>query len=239
MGWLSGREKGSPAYSAVEHVALLSVMSQAADAFNCSESSPQWEEVYSQMCTEYYQSSGIWLSGALHGHFVDLYSSFKQGIRHLSVQDTEKKSPIIYTKGNDCCEEYMDALNKLLGLDAKNTIQRSGGAVVWRRCSCQCILATPLSLEVGNKLLVGCRRKRQRIRPSLRLIRRISSKSYQRRGRPRRRSILMRQKNCKAVAEASAQLVQAFQQFSTSFAQAENVRAMVEQKISSMKFEIM
>jgi hypothetical protein len=119
MGWLSGREKGSPAYSAVEHVALVSVMSQAADAFNCSESSPQWEEVYSQMCTEYYQSSGIWLSGALHGHFVDLYSSFKQGIRHLSVQDTEKKSPIIYTKGDDCCEEYMDALYKLPGLDAK------------------------------------------------------------------------------------------------------------------------
>jgi hypothetical protein len=37
----SGREKGSPAYSAVEHVALLSVISQVPDAFNCSESSPQ------------------------------------------------------------------------------------------------------------------------------------------------------------------------------------------------------
>jgi hypothetical protein len=41
----SGRDKGSVAYSAVEHVALLSMISQVPDAFNCSESSPQWEEV--------------------------------------------------------------------------------------------------------------------------------------------------------------------------------------------------
>jgi hypothetical protein len=85
----SGRDRGSVAYSAVEHVALLSVISQVSDAFNCSESSPQREEVYSRMCTEYYQSGGIRLSGALHGHFVDLYSSFKLGIRHLSVEDKE------------------------------------------------------------------------------------------------------------------------------------------------------
>jgi hypothetical protein len=68
----SGRDRGSVAYSAVEHVALLSMISQVPDAFHCSESSPQWEEVYSRMCTEYYQSGGIRLSGALHGHFVDL-----------------------------------------------------------------------------------------------------------------------------------------------------------------------
>jgi len=37
-------------------------------------------------------------------------------------------------------------------------------------------------------------------------------------------------KNRKAVAEASAQLVQAFQQFSNPPAQAENVGVMVEQK---------
>jgi hypothetical protein len=46
-------------------------------------------------------------------------------------------------------------------------------------------------------------------------------------------------KNHKAVAEASAQLVQAFQQFSTPPAQAENVGAMVEQKMAAMKTEIM
>jgi hypothetical protein len=46
-------------------------------------------------------------------------------------------------------------------------------------------------------------------------------------------------KNHKAVAEASAQLVQAFQQFSTPPAQAENVGVMVEQKMAAMKSEIM
>jgi hypothetical protein len=40
-----GRDRGSVAYSAVEHVALLSMISQVPDAFNCSENSPQWEEV--------------------------------------------------------------------------------------------------------------------------------------------------------------------------------------------------
>jgi hypothetical protein len=87
--------KASAAYSAMEHVALLSV-SQVPDAFNCTESSPQWEEVYSRMCTEYNQSGGIQLSGMLHGQFLDLYSSFKLGIRHLSVQDKEKKCPICF-----------------------------------------------------------------------------------------------------------------------------------------------
>jgi len=46
-------------------------------------------------------------------------------------------------------------------------------------------------------------------------------------------------KNRKDVAEASAQLVLAFQQFSTPPAQAENVGAMVEQKLATMKTEIM
>jgi hypothetical protein len=54
------------------------------------------------MCTEYYQSGVIQLSGALHGHFVDLYTSFKLGIRLLSVEDRDKKCPAMYTKGDDC-----------------------------------------------------------------------------------------------------------------------------------------
>jgi hypothetical protein len=115
----SVRDRGSVAYSAVEHVALLSVISQVPEAFNCSESSPQWEEVYSRMCSKYYQYGGIRLSGALHGHFVDLYSSFKLGIRHLSVEDKEKKCPAVYTKEDDCCDEYVEALSNLLGSDAK------------------------------------------------------------------------------------------------------------------------
>jgi hypothetical protein len=87
----SGRGKGATTYSSVEHVALLSVISQDPDAFNCSESSPQWEEAYKRMIAEFYQSCPTWLSGALHGHFLDLYSAFKIGIRNLSVLDKEKK----------------------------------------------------------------------------------------------------------------------------------------------------
>jgi DUF917 family protein len=46
-------------------------------------------------------------------------------------------------------------------------------------------------------------------------------------------------KNRRAVAKASAQLVAAFQQFSTPPAQVENVGQMLEQKISTMKTKIM
>jgi len=108
------RERGATAYSSVEHVALLSIMSQVPDAFNCSESSPQWEEVYKRMIAEFYQSGPTWLSGALHGHFVDLYSAFKVGIRNVSVVDNEKKCPVEYKAGDDAMTEYMEALNNLL-----------------------------------------------------------------------------------------------------------------------------
>jgi hypothetical protein len=55
-------------------------MSQDPDSFNCSESSPQWQEVYKRINAEFYQSRGAQLSGALHGHFVDLYGAFKLGL---------------------------------------------------------------------------------------------------------------------------------------------------------------
>jgi hypothetical protein len=61
----SGREKGASNM-------LLSIISQVPDAFNCSDSSPQWEEVFKRMIAEFYQSGPSRLSGALHGHFVDL-----------------------------------------------------------------------------------------------------------------------------------------------------------------------
>jgi hypothetical protein len=64
-------------------------------------------------------TGGIWLSGAFHGHFVDLYSSFKLGISHLSVQDKEKKCPVIFVKGDVCCDDFVEALNNLLCLDTK------------------------------------------------------------------------------------------------------------------------
>jgi hypothetical protein len=42
----AGREKGAAANSAVEHVALLSIIFEVPDAFNAGESSPQWATVY-------------------------------------------------------------------------------------------------------------------------------------------------------------------------------------------------
>jgi hypothetical protein len=50
---------------------------------------------------------------------VDLYGSFKLGIRHLSVQDKEKKCPVDFVKVDNCCEEYVESLDNLLCLDAK------------------------------------------------------------------------------------------------------------------------
>jgi hypothetical protein len=98
---------------------LLSIISQVPDAFNCSESSPQWEEVFKRMIAEFYQSGPSRLSGALHGHFVDLYSAFKIGIRNLSVVDKEKKCPVEYVAGDEVVGEYVEALNNLLCSDAK------------------------------------------------------------------------------------------------------------------------
>jgi hypothetical protein len=60
-----------------------------------------------------------WLSGALHGHFVDLYSAFKVGIRNLSVLDKEKQCLVVFVKGDDAVEEYMESLNNLLCSDMK------------------------------------------------------------------------------------------------------------------------
>jgi hypothetical protein len=42
----SGREKSAITYSATEHAALLPIISEVPDAFNASESSPQWQAVY-------------------------------------------------------------------------------------------------------------------------------------------------------------------------------------------------
>jgi hypothetical protein len=133
-----GREKGSGAYSAVEHVALLSIIFQVPGAFNCCESSPQWEEVHRRMNTAFYQSGGTRLSSALHGHFLDLYRAFKLGIRNLSLVDKVNKCTLEYEAGDDVMDEYVEALHNLLWLD-RSTIQRSGVAAVLWSCSSPCI----------------------------------------------------------------------------------------------------
>ena len=144
MGWLT--RKPVVGRRVLLPTVLWSMWHCAADAFNCSKSSPQWEEVYSRMCNEYYQSGGLWLFGPLHSHFVDLYSSFKLGVRHLSVQVKEKKFPVVYTKGDDCCEEYVDALNNLLGLDAKKYNSKKW----WSAGVVEMLL--PMHIALGNKI---------------------------------------------------------------------------------------
>ncbi len=48
----AGGERGAAAYSAVEHIALLSIISEVPDALNAGESSPQWVAVYNRMVEE-------------------------------------------------------------------------------------------------------------------------------------------------------------------------------------------
>ena len=114
-----GREKGATAYSADEHLALLTVMVTVKGSFNVSESSPLWTSVYKQMCQDYYATTSPRLSSALHGHFIDLYSGFKLGIRNLSLMDKSKKCPNTFEKGVPSVDEYVVSLLNLLTSDAK------------------------------------------------------------------------------------------------------------------------
>jgi hypothetical protein len=234
----SGRDRGSVSYSAVEHVAMLSVISQVPDALNWSESSPQWEEVYSWMYTQYYQAGGIQLSGALHGHFVDLYSSFKLGIRHLSVEDKDKKCPAMYIKGDDCCEEYVEALNNLLGSDAKKYNSRK-----WLSCGVVEMLL-PMHIDYTSEFGTGQQTagwlsdKATAHKTKFEVDQRNCLEELTKKRKAEEEERLEAAKNRKAVAEASAQLVAAFQQTSTPPAQVENIGQMVEQKIAIMKTKI-
>jgi hypothetical protein len=96
---VTGKEEGVSAYTAVECVALLSIISKILNAFNASESLPQREAVHKRIGTEFYQSGSAWQSGAFHGYFVDPYNAFKLGTRNLSVLDNEKKCPMYIRKG--------------------------------------------------------------------------------------------------------------------------------------------
>jgi hypothetical protein len=234
----SGREKGAATYSSVEHVALLSIMSQVPDSFNCSESPPQWEEVYKRMITEFYQSSPTRLSGALHGHFVDLYSAFKLGIRNLSVVDKEKKCPLEYKAGDDDLVEYVEALNNLLCSDAKKYQSKKW----WSHGVVELLL--PMHIGYTSEFSGGPQTagwlsgKATAHQTKFETNRKNRLDELAKKWKAEEEERIAVAKNCKAVAEASAQLVQAFQQFSTPPAQPENVGAMVEQKLATMKTEI-
>jgi hypothetical protein len=235
----SGREKGASTYSSVEHVALLSIISQVPDAFNCSESSPQWEEVFKRMIAEFYQSGPSRLSGALHGHFVDLYSAFKLGIRNLSVVDKEKKCPVEYVAGDEVVGEYVEALNNLLCSDAKKYQSKK-----WWSCGVielllQMHIAYTSEFSGGAQTAGWLSGKATAHGTKFETDQKNRLDELAKKRKAEEDERIDAAKNRKAVAEASAQLVQAFQQFSTPPAQAENVGAMVEQKMAAMKTEIM
>ncbi len=109
-----GGERGAAAYSAVEHIALLSIISEVPDALNAGESSPQWVAVYNRMVKEYYNSGNVQQSSTLHGHFVEFYIALKLGTRNLSLNDRMKKCPSVYEKGNVAVDEYLAALTQLI-----------------------------------------------------------------------------------------------------------------------------
>jgi hypothetical protein len=195
--------------------------------------------VYSRMCTKYYQSGGIQLSGALHGHFVDLYSSFKLGIRLLSVEDKDKKCPAMYTKGDDCCKEYVEALNNLLGSDGKKYNLKKW----WSRGVVEMLLPMHIGYTsefgTGQQTAGWLSDKVTAHKTKFEMDQRNRLEELTKKRKAEEEEHLDAVKNQKAVAEASAQLVAAFQQFFTPPAQVENVGQMVEQKISTMKTEIM
>jgi hypothetical protein len=82
-----GQDKGVGNYSVQEHVNLLRIMSNNPSSFNASESSPEWREVYVEMCKSHYTHWGSTprLSSTLHAHVVEMYGALKKGMRHLSL----------------------------------------------------------------------------------------------------------------------------------------------------------
>jgi len=117
-----GRDKGVGNYSVQEHVNLLRIMSSNPTAFNASESSPEWREVYVEMCKSHYSHWGSTprLSSTLHAHVVEMYGALKKGMRHLSLMAGAPKCPASYLEADDAeLEIYVTSLFEVLISDKK------------------------------------------------------------------------------------------------------------------------
>jgi hypothetical protein len=116
----SGREKGTYAYSAEEHSALLKLLMSEPNSFNSSESSPEWRKVHKDMIGNYYLQLGVfpWASSTLHSHFVEMYSAFKQGVRSLSLVPGAPKCPSS-AADEEAIGFYVQNLFQLLTSDTK------------------------------------------------------------------------------------------------------------------------
>jgi hypothetical protein len=179
------------------------------------------------------------LSSALHGHFVDLYGSFKLGIRNLSQVDTKLKCPVEYKVEGDACMEYVEALNNLLSLDSKKYNLKKW----WSRGVVELLLQMHLeqTFEFGaGKQTAGWLSEKARMHKTkfeTDQKNRLDDLAKKRKAEEEQRKDAARFRQ--TVSAASKQLVEAFKNFTTPPAQAETVGAMVEQKIAMMKTQIM
>jgi hypothetical protein len=226
----SGREKGAATYSSVEHVALLSIMSQVPEFFNCSESSPHWEEVYKRMIAEFYQAAAPRLSSALHGHFVDLYGSFKLGIRNLSQVDTKVKCPVEYKVDDEGCMEYVEALNNLLSSDPKEYNSKKWWSRGFVELLHEMHLEQTLEFGAGKQSAGWLSEKATMHKTKFETDQKNRLDDLAKKRKAEEEECKDAARFCQTVSAASKQLVEAFKNFTTPPAQAETVGAMVERK---------
>ncbi len=103
-----------------KHLFLLSFIRCVPNSFNASETSPEWREVHKKMVEVYLQMSVPPRSSVtLHGHFVELYSALKQGIRSLSLKDGAPKCPSMLIDGDKAGDDYVSKLYEVLISDSK------------------------------------------------------------------------------------------------------------------------
>jgi len=235
-----GRASGSTAYGTTEHVALLSVISELPDSFNASESSPQWEAVFKAMVEQFYLNKSVRSSSALHGHFVDMYSAFKQAIRQLSLSPNNKKAPTVYVHGDPEVEEYLDELDNLLQSGTKKFFSKKW----WSREVV--VMFFPLHLAYsaefgsGKQSASWLSEKSSEHKSKFKTDQKNRLDELARKRKLEEEEQLGAAKNRKQVAEASTQLVLAFQQFSTPpAANVDNIAVAVEGKMAAMKENIM
>ncbi len=169
---------------------------------------------------------------------MDLYGSFKLGIRHLSVQGKEKKRPEDFVKGDDAVDEYMESLNNLLCFDAKKCNLKKWWSQGVMEMLHPMHLAYTSEFNGGQKTADWLAEKATAHKTKFETDQKNRLENFAKKRKAEEEEQIDVAKNRKAVAEASAQLVLAFQKFSTPPAKAENVGAMVEEKMVLMKMEI-
>jgi hypothetical protein len=191
------------------------------------------------MIAEFYQAAAPQLSSALHGHFVNLYGSFKLGIRNLSQVDTKAKCPVEYKVEDGACMEYVEALNNLLSSDSKKYNSKKWWSHGVVELLLQMHLEHTFGFGAGQQTAGWLLEKASMHKTKFEMDQknRLDDLAKKRKAEEDERWDAARFRQ--TVSAASEQLVEAFKSFTTPPAQAENVGAMVEQKMATMKTQIM